>query len=139
MFIIGISGVTNGGKTSISKLILNHFPDSIYICQDSYFYTKDSGHLEYKHELKSHNYDSIGAIDSEKFLNELDIIIKKNIDSKFILLDGFMIFDFDQIKFDKKYFFTLPKEACMQMRLKRGNSFLLSSITRFNNLELNFK
>ena len=122
MILVGISGITNGGKTKLSKLLLEHFKNSAYICQDAYFYKRDTGKLEFKPELNSHNYDTIEAVDSEKFLADLDSLINNNSDCDFVFVDGFMIYAYDDLveKFDKKYFFILDKEECLKRRLSRN-------------------
>ena len=122
MILVGISGITNGGKTKLSKLLLEHFKNSAYICQDTYFYKRDSGKLEYKPELNSHNYDTIDAVDSETFLTDLNNLIKSNSNCDFIFVDGFMLFAYNELieKFDKKYFFILDKDECLKRRLNRN-------------------
>ena len=63
MFVIGVSGVTNGGKSSLCRSLLKLFPRSTYLCQDTFFHKRVSGKLEYRSDLQSHNYDCIEAID----------------------------------------------------------------------------
>jgi uridine kinase len=118
--ILGISGCTNGGKTTLCKLLFEAFPNSVYLNQDKYFHSKESGLLEFRSELGSFNYETLEAIDSTSFLAEFAELKRKQA-SKYetIILDGFLIFAYDSISFDKKYFFTLSKEACLQRRLNR--------------------
>jgi len=121
MLLVGLSGVTNGGKSTLSRLLIEKFPRSAYICQDKYFYTRDSGKLEFKPEVHSHNWDCIGAIDWESFYKQLQEIQAKSYAYDFLFIDGFLLFKFHSlIKFDRKYFFTLTMEECLQRRLKRN-------------------
>ena len=47
-FVIGVSGVTCGGKTTMSKLLQRSFPWSKVIHQDKYFYPEDyEGHVRF--------------------------------------------------------------------------------------------
>ena len=118
--IIGISGCTNGGKSSLSKLILNEFKNIVYINQDQFFYPKESGKLEYRAELNSFNYDCLEAVDSGKFLSFVNEIIQKTPKDHIILIDGFLIFKYLNLNFDLKLFFTLTKEECCLRRSKRN-------------------
>ena len=121
MLIIGISGVTNGGKTTLTRMLRECFPKSAYLCQDTYFFSKSSGLLEFRPELNSHNYDCIEAIDSQKFMADLKTILAEADDTyDFLFLDGFLLFKYEQIQFHKKYFFTLDMQVCLQKRLNRN-------------------
>jgi len=122
MILIGVSGVTNGGKSTLCKLLLNHYKNSTYICQDTFFHSKDSGKLEYKSSLNAYNYDVFECIDSEKFLNELEKTVHHVAPYDVILVDGFFLFKHESLleKFDLKYFFTLTKEECFERRSKRN-------------------
>ncbi|XP_053512133.1 nicotinamide riboside kinase 1 isoform X4 [Artibeus jamaicensis] len=52
-FVIGISGVTNGGKTTLAKNLQKHFPNCSVISQDDFFKpeseieTDENGFLQY--------------------------------------------------------------------------------------------
>ena len=120
MLLIGISGVTNGGKSTLCRLLLDSFPRSAYICQDKYFYTRDSGKLEYMPELNSHNWDCMEAIDTENFFKDFHEIMTNSDLYDFLFIDGFLLFKFhSKIQFDQKYFFTLKKEECLLKRSSR--------------------
>ena len=122
MILVGISGITNGGKSTLSKLLLSHYKNSAYICQDTYFHAKDSGKLEYKPHLNAYNYDVLECVDSEKFLREVDNLIEHTPSYDYIFVDGFMLFMYKDLfrKFDLRLFFTLTKEECFRRRLKRN-------------------
>ena len=122
MVIIGISGVTNGGKSTLSKLLLNHYKNSAYLCQDTFFHSKDGGKLEYKPALNAYNYDCFECVDSEKFLNVLDKTINHEPAYDVVFVDGFLLFKYESLieKLDLKYFFTLTKEECFRRRSSRN-------------------
>ena len=60
--IIGVTGGSGGGKTSVSRAILSHFPDEkiSMIEHDSYY--KDQSHLTFEERVKT-NYDHPFAFD----------------------------------------------------------------------------
>lgn len=133
MKIIGISGVTNGGKSTLSRMLLNELKRSAYICQDKYFHSRDSGKLEYSAELNSHNYDCIEAIDTEAFYKDLNEILNKSDLYDFLIIDGFLLLRFENLSFERKYFFTLSKSQCLQKRLNR-NYKTVGSLDYFESL-----
>ena len=51
--IIGVTGGSGGGKTSVSKAILSHFPNEkiAMIEHDSYY--KDQSHLTFEERIKT--------------------------------------------------------------------------------------
>ena len=122
MILVGVSGVTNGGKSTLCKLLLNHFKNSIHICQDNFFHPKDSGKLEYKPALNAYNYDVFECVDSEKFLSEFEKVTNHSPMYDVVLVDGFFLFKHVSLmgKFDLKYFFTLTKDQCFTRRSKRN-------------------
>lgn len=68
-------------------------------------------------EVGSHNFDTVKAIDSDSFFEYLNKVCSlPNVD--YVFVDGFLLFYFD-IKFDRRYFFTLTKEECREKRSKR--------------------
>ncbi|KAF6126042.1 nicotinamide riboside kinase 1 [Phyllostomus discolor] len=56
-FVIGISGVTNGGKTTLAKNLQKHFPNCSVISQDDFFKpeseieTDENGFLQYDAQM----------------------------------------------------------------------------------------
>jgi nicotinamide/nicotinate riboside kinase len=67
-FVIGVSGVTCGGKTTMSKLIQRSFPwQSKIIHQDQYFFPDEyEGHIRLP-EVENHvNYEAMEALDMKK-------------------------------------------------------------------------
>ena len=105
------------GKTSLAKRLVERFPNSVHIIQDNFFHKKESGKLEFLPEVNSFNYDCLAAIDAQQFSEYFNQVCSTP-DLDFVFVDGFLLFYFD-IKFDKKYFFTLTKEECKERRSKR--------------------
>jgi len=73
--IIGISGGSGSGKTSVSKIIIESFPNhSITLIEhDSYY--KDQSELTFEERLKT-NYDHPMAFETELLLKHLGDLLK---------------------------------------------------------------
>jgi len=69
--IIGVSGSSGSGKTSITEKIIASFPEQkiIYIKQDNYY--KDQDHLPFAERLQT-NYDHPQAFDNELLLKHIE-------------------------------------------------------------------
>lgn len=68
--IIGVTGGSGSGKTSVSRAILANFPDSkiAMIEHDSYY--KDQAHLTFEERIKT-NYDHPLAFDTDLMIEQL--------------------------------------------------------------------
>ena len=132
--VVGISGVTNGGKSSLTQRLTKCLPPTTkLISQDDYFYPENSKHHTPAPGLPiHHNWEVITSIDTDKMFCDVNKILNQtqllNTSSNcrnqlrpILLLDGFLLFD--DIRIDSlcnfKYFFTLTYEQCLERRLKR--------------------
>lgn len=72
--IIGVTGGSGGGKTSVSRTILANFPDAkiALIEHDSYY--KDQAHLTLEERVKT-NYDHPLAFDTDLMIEHLSELI----------------------------------------------------------------
>lgn len=72
--IIGVTGGSGGGKTSVSRAILAHFPDAkiAMIEHDSYY--KDQSHLTFEERVTT-NYDHPLAFDTDLMIDHLKELI----------------------------------------------------------------
>jgi len=72
--VIGVTGGTGSGKTTVSKRILKSFPDQqvLMIEQDSYY--KDQSHMPFEERVKT-NYDHPFAFDTDLFLEQLQTLL----------------------------------------------------------------
>ncbi|OEF98908.1 uridine kinase [Vulcanibacillus modesticaldus] len=68
--VIGVTGGTGSGKTTVAKRILQSFPDQevLMIEQDSYY--KDQSHIPFEERIKT-NYDHPLAFDNDLFIKQL--------------------------------------------------------------------
>lgn len=72
--IIGVTGGSGSGKTSVSRAILNHFPKHAIMMleQDSYY--KDQSDLPFEERLKT-NYDHPFAFDTQLLIQHLEKLL----------------------------------------------------------------
>lgn len=73
--VIGISGATCSGKTTIANELCNKLTDSVLIHQDDYYHPIGSPKLEYIEELQHYNWDTLSAIDVDRLVNDVQSII----------------------------------------------------------------
>ncbi|MGT2667136.1 uridine kinase [Streptococcus rifensis] len=73
--IIGVTGGSGGGKTSVSRAILANFPDEkiAMIEHDSYY--KDQAHLTFEERIKT-NYDHPLAFDTDLMIEQLKELLE---------------------------------------------------------------
>ncbi|XP_064607935.1 nicotinamide riboside kinase 1-like isoform X1 [Liolophura sinensis] len=99
IYVVGISGISNGGKTSLAQRLIKAFPGSHYICQDTYFRERafernisspsckcstdgfkycamqsldeGSDKLVIDPELNHANWESLNALDMDQMMSDL--------------------------------------------------------------------
>ncbi|XP_044010673.1 nicotinamide riboside kinase 1 [Aphidius gifuensis] len=125
-FVVGISGVTGSGKTTLATSLNKTIDNSIVLNQDDYFFDKKDKRHTLISELNHVNYDIISSMDMEKMYNDIIKIIKCNNDdddktTRVLILDGFLLFDCQKIAdiCNLKYFLILDKDECIKRREKR--------------------
>lgn len=87
--VIAFSGVTNGGKGTITKHLMDVLPPSTrLICQDDYFFTEDyPHHVMSPGGLNHFNWDIITSLDMEKMTQDVQAIVssKPKLDEAFFV------------------------------------------------------
>lgn len=73
--IIGVTGGSGSGKTSVSRAIYNHFPDHSIMMLEHDSYYKDQSHLSFEERLKT-NYDHPFAFDTDLLITHLEKLLK---------------------------------------------------------------
>lgn len=75
--VIGVTGGTGSGKTTVASRIVNSFPEQqiLVIEQDSYY--KDQSHLSFEERVKT-NYDHPFAFDNDLFIKQLGELLNYN-------------------------------------------------------------
>jgi len=140
--IIGISGGSGSGKTTIVRKISEIIPDFLFISQDNYY--KSAEYMNNKN-ITAFNFDHPDAFDNECILRQLKAL--KNFESvempqydfvhhrrmeesikispkKLIIFDGIMIFFDKRIRdlIDLKLYVDTPDDIRFIRRLKRDTT-----------------
>ncbi|XP_028130486.1 nicotinamide riboside kinase 1 [Diabrotica virgifera virgifera] len=146
LLVVGISGVTCGGKTTTAKKLRAMLPKATIISQDDYFLSEDDPRHIWIPELNHANWDVITSLDMERMYRDISTLLKndssrrvthkfqkirkpvhdinyicdilKTAKLKVIIVEGFCIFNYKPLLqfFDLMYYFTLTKEECFERR-----------------------
>ncbi|XP_076656350.1 nicotinamide riboside kinase [Halictus rubicundus] len=127
--VLGISGATCSGKTSLINRLHKELKNSVLVCQDNYFLPVDDPRHTYIPELNHMNWELITSLDMDKMRSDVLKLITSPEKSKstntnekrILILDGFLLFACKVISnlCDKKYFLTLTKDQCWERRKDR--------------------
>ncbi|XP_070760548.1 nicotinamide riboside kinase 1 [Enoplosus armatus] len=135
--VVGVGGMTNGGKSTLSRSLRQQIPNSCIIAQDSYF--KDdsvvpvdsNGFKQYDTLDALHMNTMMSDVDSwrrdpESFLRQQGLNPEHttpSVDEEvFVLIvEGFLIFNYRPLNelFDKRYFMEIPYDVCKKRRSSR--------------------
>ncbi|KAM6169964.1 nicotinamide riboside kinase 1 [Rhynchocyon petersi] len=129
-FIIGIGGVTNGGKTTLAKNLQKHLPNCTVISQDDYF--KPESEIE-RDENGFLQYDVLEALDMEKMMSAISCWMESPRhtllsadwqsaeDIPILIVEGFLVFNYKPFGtiWNRSYFLTIPYEECKRRRSTR--------------------
>lgn len=116
--LIGISGCTSSGKTTLANLLVLSLLNSAKLTQDDYYYKPER--IEYISELHAFNFDSPRAINFDRLLDDLNQLLSLS-RYEYVIVEGSMIYACAKLcsLLDKKYFLTLSRETCKERRLGR--------------------
>ncbi|KAK8735670.1 hypothetical protein OTU49_005259 [Cherax quadricarinatus] len=143
--IVGISGATNSGKSTLAKKLLEILPETTrLICQDDYFYPVDSAHhIPSPGGLNNHNWEVLSSLDMNKMIKDItetinsipELPVKDPVSTSvtvslssclngsvgslpILLLEGFLLFGHSKLAemCDLRYFLKLSREQCWQRR-----------------------
>ncbi|CAG0885648.1 unnamed protein product [Cyprideis torosa] len=123
--VIGLSGVSSGGKTRMAEALVRQYSRRcIHILQDSYFYPEGHPRLPRVPELNHYNFDVLDALNMQQMTLDVQEAIRtkrREGEPSLIVVDGFTIFGHEPLLplLDLKYFFTLPKDEARRRRLLR--------------------
>ncbi|MGY3814839.1 uridine kinase [Globicatella sulfidifaciens] len=139
--VIGVSGASGSGKSSVSKRILEIFSEmSILVLQQDFYY-KDQTHLPFEERLKT-NYDHPLAFDNNLFIEHLEKLMKgETIDKPVydfanhtrstetihqeprdvIIVEGILILDDKRVRdlLDIKIYVDTDSDICLARRILR--------------------
>lgn len=72
--VIGVTGGSGSGKTSVSRAIFDHFSGHSILMLEQDFYYKDQSHLSFEERLKT-NYDHPFAFDTDLLIKHVENLI----------------------------------------------------------------
>ncbi|XP_072260237.1 nicotinamide riboside kinase 1 [Pyxicephalus adspersus] len=136
IFIVGICGVTNGGKTTLANKLLKVLPNCSIISQDDYFKPEEEVATD---ERGFKQYDELEALEMEKMMSAVHSWISQHNKSAspedklnmveercdntvhFLVIEGFLLYQYEPLYkvFDRRYFLTVPFEECKRRRSSR--------------------
>jgi uridine kinase len=127
VLVVGLGGVTNGGKTTMCRSLEQLFSSNKYnmhvksLHMDDYFRPNDDPHHIYLVKFHHHDWDCLEAIDTDRFIADLQSM---RLQCDLLLVEGFLIFNVltpsnNPHLFNLAYYFDLPYEECRKRRLKR--------------------
>nr|XP_046176929.1 nicotinamide riboside kinase 2-like isoform X1 [Oncorhynchus gorbuscha]XP_046176930.1 nicotinamide riboside kinase 2-like isoform X1 [Oncorhynchus gorbuscha] len=139
-FIIGIGGVTNGGKTTLTNQLIQALPNCCVIHQDDFFKKPDQIEVG---EDGFRQWDVITSLDMEAMVNTVEgwqenpvkfarshgiCVTPEAEDSDpdngihILIVEGFLLYNYKPIVdvYDKSYYIAIPKEECKRRRNTRN-------------------
>ncbi|XP_054452166.1 nicotinamide riboside kinase 2-like [Anoplopoma fimbria] len=138
-FIIGIGGVTNGGKTTLTNRLIKTLPNCCVVHQDDFFKKPDQIEVG---EDGFRQWDVIDAMDMEAMVNTVKgwqenpvkfarshgvsvSRIAEESDSEegihILIVEGFLIYNYKPLIdiYDKCFYISVPYEECKKRRSTR--------------------
>lgn len=126
--VIGISGATCSGKTTLARKLHQDFKNSTLIEQDTYFLSIDDSRHVWVEELNHINFDILSSLDMKKMYADIrrvldekpskSVVASSKMEKNILFIEGFLIFDYKPIAdlCSLKYFLTLEKDECYRRR-----------------------
>lgn len=75
--IVGVSGVTYGGKTTLAKLLHEKFANSAIFSQDNYFFPGNDIRHTIIPELNHVNWEIMSSLDMEKMRSDVSSVLSR--------------------------------------------------------------
>uniref|UniRef100_A0A8R1TQX4 Molybdopterin synthase catalytic subunit n=1 Tax=Onchocerca volvulus TaxID=6282 RepID=A0A8R1TQX4_ONCVO len=128
-YVLGIAGCSNSGKTTLSKILstalINEGMQVAVLCQDAFYCRQEQLERIVSRtdpKIIFYNYDTIKALDTNKFVSNLLNAIVMN---DFVIVEGNMIMEIENLRhlFHRCIFITLDYNLCKQRRRTRKYEF----------------
>nr|XP_034955626.1 nicotinamide riboside kinase 1 [Zootoca vivipara]XP_034955627.1 nicotinamide riboside kinase 1 [Zootoca vivipara]XP_034955628.1 nicotinamide riboside kinase 1 [Zootoca vivipara]XP_034955629.1 nicotinamide riboside kinase 1 [Zootoca vivipara] len=134
MLVIGLGGITNGGKTTLAKRLKKQLPNCTILSQDDYFKPESEVAVDDRGFLQ---YDVLDALHMEKMVADIrswmtnlqDSALTRPLhdnqkgekDNHILIVEGFLLYNYKPLSdiWNKKYFLTIPYEECKKRRSTR--------------------
>ena len=125
--VVGLGGVTNGGKTTMCQSLVQIFSSDRYeidvkiLHLDDYFRPNDDPKHKHLKKFNHHDWDCLEALDIDRFLQDFQSV---RLRCDLLLVEGFLIFNLSsksnqEYRYDFAYYFDLPYEECRKRRGER--------------------
>ncbi|CAF2510017.1 unnamed protein product [Rotaria sp. Silwood2] len=126
--VVGLGGVTSGGKTTMCQFLEDLFSSNKYNLNikslhiDDYFRSNDDPHHIHLDKFNHHDWDCLNALDIDRFIQDFQ---STRLICDILLIEGFLIFNIvssskDDYRYDLAYYFDLPYEECRKRRYERN-------------------
>lgn len=129
VLVIGISGTTNSGKTTLVQRLFGKYRNSFnVVCQDDFFLSPGDPRLApiYLPDIRHHNWEDFRALEMDRMVETVKDRIKllegrADSEQKVLFVDGFSIFGWKPLLplLNKKYFIKVDKDICQARRSAR--------------------
>ncbi|XP_030075689.1 nicotinamide riboside kinase 2 [Microcaecilia unicolor] len=133
-YIIGIGGVTNGGKTTLTKRLLQSLPAGCVVHQDDFYKPQDQIEVG---EDGFKQWDVITAIDMDSMVNTVKAWLENPVkfarshgvnvssdpgETQILIVEGFLLYN-NKAMADlctHRYYMTIPASECKKRRSSRN-------------------